>query len=63
VDDVAQAVRYLAGPEASWVTGQLLAVDGGHTLRSFVDYAQLISLPDTRKVAEGARIRRSEVPL
>ena len=33
VDDVAEAVRYLAGPESSWVTGQCLGVDGGHTLR------------------------------
>ena len=33
VDDVAEAVRYLAGPESSWVTGQCLGVDGGHALR------------------------------
>ena len=33
VDDVAAGVRYLAGPESSWVTGQCLAIDGGHTLR------------------------------
>jgi NAD(P)-dependent dehydrogenase (short-subunit alcohol dehydrogenase family) len=33
VEDVAQAVRYLVGPESALVTGQCLAVDGGHTLR------------------------------
>lgn len=33
VDDVAAAVRFLVGPEASWITGQCLGVDGGHTLR------------------------------
>jgi NAD(P)-dependent dehydrogenase (short-subunit alcohol dehydrogenase family) len=46
VDDIAQAVRYLAGPESSWVTGQLMTVDGGNTLRSFVDYDRLLNLPD-----------------
>jgi NAD(P)-dependent dehydrogenase (short-subunit alcohol dehydrogenase family) len=38
VDDVAEAVRYLAGPESSWVTGQAIGVDGGHTLRRGPDY-------------------------
>jgi NAD(P)-dependent dehydrogenase (short-subunit alcohol dehydrogenase family) len=33
VDDIAAGVRYLLGPEASWVTGQILGIDGGHTLR------------------------------
>ncbi|MEO1061124.1 MAG: SDR family oxidoreductase [Actinomycetota bacterium] len=32
-DDIAEGVRYLAGPESGWVTGQILAIDGGHTLR------------------------------
>jgi len=32
-DDIAAAVRWLAGPESSWVTGQCVAIDGGHTLR------------------------------
>ncbi|MBL7499763.1 SDR family oxidoreductase [Frankia sp. CNm7] len=36
-DDQAAAIRFLAGPESSWITGQHLAVDGGHTLRSFPD--------------------------
>jgi NAD(P)-dependent dehydrogenase (short-subunit alcohol dehydrogenase family) len=52
-DDIAGTIRYLAGPESSWVTGQCLAVDGGHTLRSFVDYATLLDLPDQGKVALG----------
>lgn len=33
VDDIAAAVRYLCGPESSWVTGEALGVDGGHHLR------------------------------
>jgi NAD(P)-dependent dehydrogenase (short-subunit alcohol dehydrogenase family) len=51
VDDIAQAVRYFAGPESSWVTGQLLSVDGGNTLRSFIDYRKLIPLPDQGDLA------------
>lgn len=55
VDDIAHAVRYLAGPESSWVTGQALTVDGGHTLRAFVDYAKFIDFPDVRQAAFDAR--------
>jgi NAD(P)-dependent dehydrogenase (short-subunit alcohol dehydrogenase family) len=50
VEDQAHAVRYFAGPESGWTTGQLLTVDGGHTLRAFVDYAELIDVPDQRAV-------------
>ncbi|MEY2425409.1 MAG: hypothetical protein QOI61_981 [Actinomycetota bacterium] len=31
--DIAEAVRYLCGDESAWTTGQVFAVDGGHTLR------------------------------
>ncbi len=33
VDDIARAVRFLCGPESSWITGVVLSVDGGHHLR------------------------------
>jgi NAD(P)-dependent dehydrogenase (short-subunit alcohol dehydrogenase family) len=33
VDDIGAAVRFLCGPESTWITGQILGVDGGHTLR------------------------------
>ena len=33
-EDVGWAAVYLASPEARWVTGQLLCVDGGVTLMS-----------------------------
>jgi NAD(P)-dependent dehydrogenase (short-subunit alcohol dehydrogenase family) len=32
-DDIARAVRFLAGPESSWITGVCLSADGGHHLR------------------------------
>jgi NAD(P)-dependent dehydrogenase (short-subunit alcohol dehydrogenase family) len=51
VDDIAAAIRYLAGPESSWVTGQHITVDGGHTLRAFIDYGALLDLPDPRRSA------------
>jgi NAD(P)-dependent dehydrogenase (short-subunit alcohol dehydrogenase family) len=31
--DVAGAVRFLAGPESGWITGQSFAIDGGNELR------------------------------
>ena len=42
VDDIASAVRYLAGPESSWVTGQMLGIDGGHQLRCGPDYGSAL---------------------
>lgn len=42
-EDIAQAVRYLAGPEASWVTGQSFAVDGGNELRKNPDLSALFA--------------------
>ncbi len=41
VEDVAAAVRFLAGPESGWITGECLAVDGGHHLRRGADYGLL----------------------
>ena len=41
-DDIGAAVRYLAGPESSWVTGQSFAVDGGHELRKNPDLSDMV---------------------
>jgi NAD(P)-dependent dehydrogenase (short-subunit alcohol dehydrogenase family) len=41
VQEVADAVRFLAGPEAAWITGECLAVDGGHHLRRGANYGLL----------------------
>jgi NAD(P)-dependent dehydrogenase (short-subunit alcohol dehydrogenase family) len=59
-DDIAAAIRYLAGPESSWVTGQILTVDGGNTLRRFPD------LTDVARATLGPEVfdavLRGEVP-
>ena len=41
VEDIAAAVRFLGGPESSWITGEALAVDGGHHLRRGANYGHL----------------------
>ena len=38
VEDIANAVRFLCGPESTWVTGTVLSVDGGHHLRRGPNY-------------------------
>ncbi len=37
VEDIAAAALFLLGDDASWITGQVFAVDGGHTLRGGPD--------------------------
>lgn len=41
VEDIARAVRFLVGPESSFITGEMLAVDGGHHLRRGADYSKI----------------------
>lgn len=40
-DDVAQVVRFLLSDQSRWMTGQLLAVDGGNSLRRGPDFTSL----------------------
>jgi NAD(P)-dependent dehydrogenase (short-subunit alcohol dehydrogenase family) len=37
-EEIAELVRFLAGPESAWVTGQAISIDGGHSLRRGPDY-------------------------
>ncbi|MCL2534578.1 MAG: SDR family oxidoreductase [Nocardiaceae bacterium] len=39
-DDIAGAIRFLAGPESSWVTGTAVTVDGGAHMRRAPDVQQ-----------------------
>jgi NAD(P)-dependent dehydrogenase (short-subunit alcohol dehydrogenase family) len=43
-DEVAQVIRFLAGDESSWMTGNCLPVDGGHHLRRGPDYGSIAAL-------------------
>jgi NAD(P)-dependent dehydrogenase (short-subunit alcohol dehydrogenase family) len=40
-EDIAPAIRYLAGPESSWMTGQSFAVEGGNELRKAPDMSDI----------------------
>jgi NAD(P)-dependent dehydrogenase (short-subunit alcohol dehydrogenase family) len=39
-EDVAELARFLLGPESRWITGQAIAVDGGHGLRRGPDFSE-----------------------
>ena len=42
-EDCAHAVRYFAGLESAWVTGQCLTVDGGMDLRGAPDLSPIVT--------------------
>ena len=37
-EEIAELIRFLAGPESAWITGQAISIDGGHSLRRGPDY-------------------------
>jgi NAD(P)-dependent dehydrogenase (short-subunit alcohol dehydrogenase family) len=43
-DDVGALVRFLLGPESSWITGVTVPIDGGHFLRRGPDYEPLVRM-------------------
>src|SRR5262245_6352827 len=52
-EDVADLARFLIGPEARWITGQCISVDGGHSLRRGPDFGFLIEGALGRDVLQG----------
>jgi NAD(P)-dependent dehydrogenase (short-subunit alcohol dehydrogenase family) len=42
VADIAALVRFLVGPESTWITGQTIGIDGGHSLRRGPNYRPLV---------------------
>lgn len=51
-DEVADLVRFLIGPESKWITGQLIAIDGGQNLRGGADYNTLLRSFGAEPLAE-----------
>jgi NAD(P)-dependent dehydrogenase (short-subunit alcohol dehydrogenase family) len=51
--DIARAVRFLCGPESSWITGTVLSVDGGQHLRRGPDYDTFIRAMYPHEAGEG----------
>lgn len=41
-EEIAEMIRFLIGPESSWITGQNFAVDGGQNLRRGADYGEML---------------------
>lgn len=57
-DDLARAIRFLAGPESGWVTGQIFAADGGQELRGFPDPNYSLDLIYGKDVMDAVRAGR-----
>jgi len=43
-EDIANVVRFLLSDESRWITGQAIAVDGGHCLRRGPDFTPIVEL-------------------
>jgi len=52
-DDIARALRFLLGPESSWITGINLSVDGGQHLRRGPNYDTFARALAGDDIAEG----------
>jgi NAD(P)-dependent dehydrogenase (short-subunit alcohol dehydrogenase family) len=62
-EDLGRAIRFLAGLESGWVTGQIFAADGGQELRGFPDpngtLDQIYGNEVMAKVRAGRRLKSS----
>jgi len=59
-DEIGAAVRFLAGPESSWMTGQSFAVDGGQELRKNPDLSEMIAHNFGQAALDA--VRRGDMP-
>ncbi len=53
-EDVAHVVRFFLGPESRWVTGQIVNIDGGNSLRSGPDYGEVVVMMHGESAIPGA---------
>jgi NAD(P)-dependent dehydrogenase (short-subunit alcohol dehydrogenase family) len=58
-DDLARALRFLAGPESGWVTGQVFSADGGQELRGFPDANYSLDLIYGKELMDQVRAGKS----
>jgi NAD(P)-dependent dehydrogenase (short-subunit alcohol dehydrogenase family) len=61
-DDIGAGVRYLLGPESSWVTGQSFAIDGGHELRAYPRMVDMARGFTGGEAFDAAELRGEPVP-
>jgi NAD(P)-dependent dehydrogenase (short-subunit alcohol dehydrogenase family) len=52
-EDVGELARFLIGPESRWITGQIINVDGGHSLRRGPDFTAFVEPTLGREVLHG----------
>ncbi len=45
-EDVGRLARFLVGTESRWITGQIINVDGGHSLRRGPDFRPFVAVSD-----------------
>jgi NAD(P)-dependent dehydrogenase (short-subunit alcohol dehydrogenase family) len=59
-EDIAEGVRFLAGPESGWVTGQSLAIEGGNELRRAPSLEKIARLRLGNQAVDAALAGRRE---
>jgi NAD(P)-dependent dehydrogenase (short-subunit alcohol dehydrogenase family) len=55
-DDIGAAVRFLVGPESTWITGESIGVDGGNTLRKAPDLGELVDDQEAFSAAKRGQV-------